>query len=469
MSASDHNEAPLARQLGGSAAVAIVAGSMLGVGIFLNPRLVAEQFASPFAFMAMWLLGGLSALAGASAYAQLGKMFPHAGGDYVYLREAFGPAVSAAGGWILVVAVFPGSLATMAVALGEYQLPVLLARVGYDPAASIGLGQTAATLAALALVVALTALNALGAHLSGRTQVWMTVIPVAVLAAISLYALAGGAPPPPAVAVTEASSSAGGFEAFTIAYMAVYFAYSGWNAVGYVGGEVKNPDRNIPLGLLGGTILVTVLYATMCAAFVRTLGMDGVGQTMEAGSAMASALFGPGAVVPVAALIAFAIIGSLNATVLGGARITFAMARDTALPVGLGAVWPKTQTPARALWLQAAIAGILIASGTFEQLLAMTSLAMLVLGVLTVSALFVLRARRRAPASAAKTLLPGIYLVFAGVVIATSVRNGLADLRGSEGVVDQEFFFSLIGLAVFAALFIAFGVRDYARSRTRQA
>ena len=465
------NESSLERRLGGAASVAIVAGSMLGVGIFLNPRIVALQFESSWAFMGMWLLGGLIALAGAASYAQLGSMFPRAGGDYVYLREAFGPAVSAAGGWILVVAVFPGSLATMAVALGEYQLPVLFAGLGYDADASLLFGLPTSGVMALALVLGLTVINGLGAHLSGKAQVWVTAVPVAVFALVALYALNTYGPGvSPAVVEPIPVEPRSGFEAFTVAYMAVYFAYSGWNAVGYVGGEVGNPRRNIPLGLLGGTALVTVLYLVLCGAFVSVMGMDGLRGAMESGSQMASALWGEGAVVPIALLIAFAILGSLNATVLGGARITFAMAYDGTVPSVLGHIWKKTRTPVRALWLQAAIASALIVSGTFEQLLAMTSLAMLVLGILTVSALFVLRARGQG-ADAPRfgyPWLPAIYLAFALVVVGVSLHGGLASL-GSAGNLDEEFLFSLVGLAVFGAVFALYGVREYARARTRGA
>lgn len=455
----------LARRLGRGAAMAIVAGSMLGVGIFLNPRIVAEQFQSPLAFMGMWLLGGLIALAGAASYAQLGAMFPKAGGDYVYLREAFGQAVSAAGGWILVVAVFPGSLATMAVALGQYQMPVIFN--GYDPSA-IMLGLPQYAWAGLALVALLTVVNAAGAYVSGTAQIWMTMLPVGVFGVVALFALlTNGAGVAPETIAFESSGS--WFKRFTISYMAVYFAYSGWNAVGYVGGEVRDPRRNIPFSLVGGTLLVTALYMLMCGAFLSVLGMDGLRAAGESGSLTASVLFGDSARVPIALLIAFAIVGSLNATVLGGARIAWAMAQDGTLPATLGTIWKRTRTPSKALVLQAAISSVLIVSGTFEQLLAMTSLAMLVLGILTVSALFVVRARK-APESEGiprfgYPFLPAVYLVFAVFVVAGSLYEGLSSI--GSGHLDEEFAFSVLGLVVFAAVCGVYALLGAARGRTR--
>ena len=452
--------------------MAIVAGSMLGVGIFLNPRIVAEQFQSPIAFMSMWLLGGLIALAGAASYAQLGAMFPKAGGDYVYLREAFGRTVSAAGGWILVVAVFPGSLATMAVALGQYQMPVLFD--GYD-ASAIALGIPCYAWVALGLVALLTLMNAAGAYVSGTAQIWMTMVPVTVFGVVALFALAtNGAGMATDTVPFEAGTS--WFKRFTVSYMAVYFAYSGWNAVGYVGGEVSDPKRNIPFSLVGGTLLVTALYLVMCGAFLSVLGMEGLRAAGEAGSLTAASLFGDAARIPIALLIAFAIIGSLNATVLGGARIAFAMGQDGTLPSTLGTVWNRTRTPVHALMVQAAISCILVVSGTFEQLLAMTSLAMLVLGILTVSALFVVRTRAAtlgaSPGASLGVLgrfgypvLPAIYLVFAVFVVAGSVWEGLRSV--GSGHVDQEFVFAVVGLAVFAAVCAVYAALGAARSRMR--
>ncbi|MCB9507525.1 MAG: amino acid permease [Myxococcales bacterium] len=454
----------MARTIGGPDAIAIVAGSMLGVGIFLSPALVAAEFASRAAFLMLWALGGLTALAGAAAYAQLGVMVPRAGGDYVYLRAAYGQAVAAAGGWILAVAVFPGSLATMAVAVGEYQLPVLLHGLGYSADAALA-GIPAPRVVAVALIVGLTLVNAAGAHLSARTQRWLTAAPVVFLIAMVVAAIVGiGSVPAPHPHHPVTGSWV---ERFTAAYMAVYFAYSGWNAVGYVGGEVERPRRNIPIGLVGGTLLVTALYLALCWTFLRVLGLDGVSAAPEVGTATASALFGASAAVPVAAIIAVAIVGSLNATVLGGARIAFAMACDGALPDGLTVVAPRARTPVRALWLQCGVASALVVSGTFEQLLAMTSLAMLILGILTVSSLFVLQSRGPAVPLHRRLLmsaLPAVYLAFAVFVVGASIHQGAGELA-AVGRPTGEFVFGLLGLVVFAAVLAIYGVRGLARTR----
>jgi len=453
------------RAISGPDAVSIVAGSMLGVGIFLSPAIVATQFATPVAFLAMWLLGGAVALCGAAAYAQLGTLVPRAGGDYVYLRAGFGPAVAAAGGWILVVAVFPGSLATMAVALGEYQLPVLMGALGYRAEAAI-VGVPAPALFGIALVVALTAVNAAGAHLSARTQLFLTAVPVVLLAVLAVAAL--GLAPGGAVSPAPDASPAEFSDRFATATMAVYFAYSGWNAVGYVGGEVENPRRNIPVGLIGGTVLVTGLYMLLCAAFVAVLGLDGLQGAPEAGSALTAALFGADGERGMAAMIALAIVGSLNATVLGGGRVTFAMACDGALPPSLATLGERALTPVRALWLQCALSVALILTGTFEQLLSMTSLAMLLLGALTVGSLFVLKTRRGETRSSARfpwwAVMPAGYLVCAVFVIGTSLRGGIRGIAGG-GRVEPDFVFGVLGLAVFVGVLLLYLLRGARRAR----
>jgi APA family basic amino acid/polyamine antiporter len=443
------------RTIGVVGATSVVAGSMLGVGVFLVPRLVAEQVDNVVLFLSIWGLGGLVALAGALAYAELGGMFPHAGGDYVYLRQSLGPSAGFAGGWVLLAGVFAGSIASMSVAVCRYQLATLVP--AFDPDAVIFVGVTAQQLLAVGVVIALTALNAWGVRPSTRAQTALTVAPVVVLLCVGAYALVTAPHPSYQPIEVARGTTAGGLAA---AFLQVYFAYAGWNAVSYVGGEVEAPARNLPRALLGGTALVTVLYLLLCGAFLVVLGLGGLRGAFEAGTQTARALFGAEAEWAVALLIAVAIIGSLNATVLGGARIAFAMARDQILPKKVARVHRRTQVPTRALVLQAAFASALILSGTFAQLVELTSVAMLLLGGLTVTGFFVLRfnAMRlpRPYLAFAYPWLPGFYVLASVVVIGLSLWRS---------VVDSEPY-PIAGLALFGALFV--GHRAWLRRLQRQ-
>ena len=439
------------RAIGALSATAIVAGAMLGVGIFLTPHLVAQSVTSPTLFLLLWGLGGLIAIAGAVTYGELGAMMPDAGGEYVYLGRAFGSAMSFAAGTVLFIGVFGGSIASMSAAISQYQLSLLAGSVGIDLSSewvvlpALGVRITGVEFVAVGLVLLLTLLNALGVRLSTVVQTLLTLVPVAILTLFAVGALATA----PHETAIPATGSAGGFSSVGTALLSIYFAYAGWNAVAYVGGEVADPGRNIPRALLLGTGIVTTLYLLLCAAWISVLGMGGIAASFETGTAAASVLLGAGAKEFVAVIIAFALVGSVNATVLGGARIGYAMGRDGAFMRGLGALSKGTQVPARALWLQAGFAIFLIATGTFEELVQLTSVAMFLLGSLTVCALFVLRRREpdapRPYRASLYPFLPCLYLVIALSVVGLEVWRYFFGAEEISG-------FPLLGIAVFFAV-----------------
>ena len=439
------------RVIGLAGALAIVIGSMLGIGIFLTPAQVATHLPSPWLYLGAWLAGGAIAFSGAVAYAELGTRFPEAGGDYVFLEEAFGPSLSFGAGWLLFVGVFTGSVATMAVPLAEFQLPVLLGPiVEFDPhhvwwsAGAVEL--TTARLIAVGLVALLTVLNILGTRLSTRAQVALTGIPMALLAvaAIAIFVMLE----PASIDVPSAAADSP-LISFGRAVLAIYFAYAGWNAIAYVGGEIEDPGRTIPRSLLGGTAAITALYLLMAGVFLFVLGVDGLQEAMEAGTATAQAIAGETTTWVVTATIAVALVGSLNATVLAGGRVGWAMARRGAMMPAVGRLNDRFKTPDRALLLQGLLAVVLISTGTFEMLLELTSVAMFVMGALTVVALFVIRRRQgdNAPYSATGyPWLPAAFVVVSVVIVAASLyRAAWGDDGGT-----MEAIYPLVGLGLFA-------------------
>ena len=452
------------RAIGPIAGVAIVAGSMLGVGIFLVPAEVAQEIHSLKLFLGLWVFGGLIAFSGAVAYAELGTMFPKAGGDYVYLRETFGVSASFAAGWLLFAGVFAGSIATMSVAVCQYQLPVLL-----TPFFDVDLSQPVLTveilalsisgtqLAAVGLVLVLTLINIAGLRPSTTMQTLATAVPVLAFALFALFAIAmsphGSATPYTGSEVTSNSL----VSSLTTAFLAIYFAYAGWNAIAYVGGEVASPEKNIPRSLLGGTVLITFLYLIMCTAFLAVLGLGGLQSAFEAGTASAVAVVGSKAEPIVAGLIGIALLGSLNGTVLGGGRVGFAMAKDGALPPVLSHVGARSRVPGRALWAQALVAAVLICTGTFETLLEFTSIAMLVLGALTITALFVLRVtrpeRRRPYRASGYPWTPAISLVASIGIVSITIWGVLFPSEISPNEPPIERWFPVLGLVFFLIVF----------------
>ncbi len=439
------------RLIGAVESFSIVAGSMLGIGIFLVPSIVATNLPNPLMFLAMWAAGGLVSLAGAVACGELGAMMPRAGGDYEFQYEAFGPSVAFASGWTLFAAIFCGSIAAMSVALCNYQLPVVL---GFDLSASIvelpwGVPLTRAGVAALVLVPLLTLLNARGVRPSARAQTAMTLVPVLLFAVMALWLMLRGAPPA-AVAPAEAPGGGVTLGGLAASYMAVYFAYSGWINIIYVAGEVAEPGKNIPRALLVGTVAVTLLYLLLCGGFLQALGIAGLQQAGEAGTASATSVAGEGGKLVFTVLLASALVASINATILGGARVAYAMGRRGAMFHSLGQVAEDSHVPTRALWFQALVSCALILSGRFEDILQMVSLAMVATGALTVASVFVLRRTRpemeRPYRATGYPLLPLLYVLSSVVVIAIMVHEAWAGVPRAG--------YRLFGVACMVALFL---------------
>lgn len=384
---------PLRRVLGPVDAAWLVAGNMIGAGIFAMPGIVAGQMRGALWCLAAWGLGGLLALAGASVYGELGARLPRAGGDYQYLRAAFGPVPAFLTGWAAFVLTFSASAAAMTIAALahlERALPLLEVLPGWGVRA---LG--------ILIVLSFTAINAAGARLGGRTTAVLTAIPLAgLLLLFGLGLLFGGTDvslptrplEPPASSWTLALGAA---------MIPIFFTYSGWNAAAYVAGEVREAGRNLPRALLLGTGAVTLLYLLVNLVILVVVPFEELtaaeeargGEAITAGARAARILVGETGEAVLSVLIALAMLGSANVTLMAGARVYYAMARD-----GLGPrAFERTNragVPSAALWAGGIWASLLVLSGTFGQLVAWSTLAMLLLSSLTVASLLVLRGRQ---------------------------------------------------------------------------
>jgi APA family basic amino acid/polyamine antiporter len=443
------------QKLGRWAALSIVAGSMLGIGIFIAPPVVAQHVQSSGYFLLMWLVGGLAALCGALSVAELGAMMPRAGGEYPYLRLAYGPGIAFATGWLQLLATFPGSLAAMAVGTATYQMPVLF---GPSFALPVDLGVMMVdgpTFWAIVIVVVLTALNHIGVVLSGRVQLVLTVVPLAVLLLVSLFVVGDigtvqvgdgldlGLWPLPTAAALAA------------AYMPVYFAYSGWNAAIYIGGEVEDPGRNLPNAVIGGTLAVLVLYMVLSAGFLSVFGVADLANVGEAGTAAAGRLFGQAGIYVVTTMILLAMLGSINGTVMTGSRIAYAMAHQGHFPSSGGQLHRRFGTPMVALWTQAALAIGLIMMQGFEGLMRYASSAMLISGSLTVYS--VVRLRRSMPELARPyrvAFYPWVPLVYVGsslIVLAVLADHGVRS-AWTDGFAGELSVFMAAGWFALALL-----------------
>jgi APA family basic amino acid/polyamine antiporter len=322
------------------------------------------------------------------------------------------------------LAVFPGSLAAMAVGTAEYQLPLIFGDA-YGVPRAVGLDPI--MFWAIAIVVLLTAVNHIGVVVSGRLQIVVTVVPVVVLLIGTLAVLLHQGTEGGALANAGHDMRLPAVGGFALAYLKVYFAYSGWNAAIYVGGEIRRPGRNLPRALVGGTLGVTVLYLVLCVGFLAVFTMDDLAHTGEAGTAAAEVIFGKWGKVLVTVSILFCMLGSMNGTILTGSRISFAMAREGHCIAPAGRLHKRYGTPAVALWLQSGWAILLMYTHRFEQLIDYTSSAMLITGSMTVVAVFVLRRKLRDAPRPYRTwgypITPALYVISSVAVLFVLLSN----------------------------------------------
>ncbi len=386
----------LRRQLGLFDATMIVAGGVIGVGIFTSTGIVAASLPHPGWLLLAWLAGGLISLAGALTNAEMGAALPHAGGDYVYLREAFSPLVGFFAGWVTFLVVFCGSVGTLAAGFAEY---LAVFAPGLPPTG-------------VALVVTwLSTAVALSGVRSGVR--FVDAMSLAKLVAIALLCAVGpllgegdwarGWTPPATPGAVAPSGALDLARAFSVALVPILFTYLGWNNPVYMASELREPGRTLPRALILGTLLVTAAYLLLNCVYLYALPVDAMVSAGADGSRQgivriaetaAHALFGAAGGRVIAALVLLSILGCLNATVLVGARVVYAMALDRALPEVLAAVHVTRGTPHIALGVQALITSLLLLYGDFQWILNYTTFAVITLMILDVLALYRLRRRR---------------------------------------------------------------------------
>jgi len=395
-------------------AIMLVVGNVVGAGIFTTSGFLAGELSHPLVLLGVWVAGGLLTLCGALTYAELGSMFPRAGGDYQFLKEAYGPLAGFLLGWLSFWVISPGSIAALAIALAGH-LPGL----GEQPELQrlIGIG-----------VIALVSwINFRGVRLAGNTQDVVTAGSLLLLLGLVIggFALGTGSA---ANFAAMADPTDGPALMSGSAMIAVIFTYSGWFASAYVGSEVRRPARNVPLSLLVGTLVVTALYTAVNAVYLYALPLAEMRGATNVAELAASELFAAPIAIPLAVAIVLAIAGCVNASAMTGARICFAMARDKVFFARLGAVHDEHGTPHAAILIQALISGVLVAIGTFEQILGYVVFAMLLTSMAAGVALFVLRVKRPDAERPYKTtgypVVPAIFvLTYAAIATAIAWDN----------------------------------------------
>jgi APA family basic amino acid/polyamine antiporter len=371
----------LPRSMGVLDASAIVVGIVIGGGIFVLPNLIARNAPSYAAIVAAWVAGGILSFCGALAYAELGAMLPATGGQYVYLREAYGPMCAFVSNWTFMLAVISGGNAWMAVTFSIY--------AGFF----VQLTPLAAKALAVGLIVALAAVNYVGVKEAVWVQRTFTLLKVVALAILIAAALFGGH--------STAAGAAAALPAaprFGVAMAAILMAYNGWSYVSFVAGEVRDPQRNLLRALVLGMAMVMALYITANVAYLRVMTIPEIAASQRVGADVATRTIGPigGAFVAMAVLLS--IIGAINGCTLTAARIPFAQARDGLFFAPFGVAHPRFETPSLAIVCGAMWTILLVITGSYDTLNSYTILAGWIFYTMSVAAVFVLRRKLAAAA-----------------------------------------------------------------------
>jgi APA family basic amino acid/polyamine antiporter len=382
------SEAQLSRRLGLFDTTMIVMGGIIGSGIFINPYVVARAVPSTVLILSAWAFGGLIALAGAFIYAELSSQTSLSGGQYVYLRDAFHPALAFVYGWALLLVTQTGGMAAVAVTFAKYFCA--LGKMDADD-------NLTALLATIVLAI-LTSINCFGVRAGSTTQNIFMILKLLAIAALVAFGLTVSAPPPNNAVVTSTSAPNtvwNSLTAFGAALIPVQFAYGGWQTSCFVAGEVRDPKRNLPRGLLYGVLGVIAVYLSVNFVCVHALGPVGLAQTHAPASAVMQLAFGETGARIIAIGIAISTIGFLSQSMLTAPRVYFAMAEDGLFFSSLAKLNPA-RVPAFAIALQGAFAIIITLSGRYEQILNYVISVDVVFFALTAATVFVFRRRAKA-------------------------------------------------------------------------
>ncbi len=442
-SAPATDEARLVRGLGTWDAALLTIGSVVGTGIFLTTSDMARVLPDSGLILWVWVAGGLLTLAGALTYAELGVMFPRAGGLYHYLKEAYGPLVGFLYGWIAFLVIMSGGIATIAVGFGQYLasfVPSLAAtafavRIPGLPAWEI----SGIQLAAVGSIVLLTAVNHLGLEEGAWVQNALTVIKIGSILVFGVLAFLVPVPAAPTAAAAPASQvPIGGalLVAFGVAMIATLWTYDGWYGLTCSAGEVRDPARSLPRGLILGTVAVIGLYLLLNLAYARALPVAAMAAEPRIAEAAAGRLFGATGARLVTLAVLVSAFGCISSTILYSSRVYLPMAADGLFFRSLAAVHPRFRTPVRSLWTQSAWAAVLALSGTYAQLYTYVVFASVVFHAAIAAAVFVFRRRRPDLPRPYRTwgypVVPALFilacLLLIGNTLVESPRESLAGL-----------------------------------------
>lgn len=452
----DTSQTGLIRQLGLFDSTMIMMGIVIGSGIFLTTGIMAKSIPSAGLILLAWFIGGLLTLAGALTYAELGAAMPEAGGQYVYLREAYGPMSGFLFGWILYLVYMTGGIAALALAFAEYSgyfFPSLGTGnllLTFDISffdSTLHYSLSAGQMMGVAAIILLSIVNFIGVGLGKTVQNLFTVVKIGTIAGIIILGFAIGKGTPPGLSMNPAGMSFGSIiVGLGVSLVAVAWAFDGWNNVNFVAGEIKNPKRNLPLALIMGTLGITGLYVLANYIYLYALPVEETIGVIRIAEKATGALFGSATGALISALVVVSVFGALNGSILVGPRVYYAMAKDGLFFKKVAHVHPRFRTPGFAILIQAIWASLLTLLGTFEQIFTFAMFIAIAFWIAATASVFTLRKKRPDLPRPYKTwgypIVPAVFIIAScGILLNTLLEKPVEALAG--------IFLTALGIPVY--------------------
>ncbi len=414
---AEHNEG-LKRKLGLFPVTNIVVANMIGTGIFVTSGLLLADLVSPVLMIFLWLAAGIMAFFGAMCYGELGAAFPQAGGEYIFLSKLFHPMAGFLSGWVSFIVGFSAPIAAASIGFSEYFFRALPGIYILGEAVGISDPQNIKRIVSILIILIFTLIHLRGIEFGSRVQNGLTLYKIILIIGILIIGfLFGKGDMAHFHQAPDFDFSFSGWKTIGLSFLWISFAYSGWNASTYIGSEIKNPTRNLPLSLLLGTGMVIFFYVLMNILFVYAIPNDEMQGVISVGGLAMGKLFGSGWESIFSLLVSFALFSSISAFIILGPRIYYAMAKNGHFFRFASRVNPKTKVPYMAVMIQSLIAIILVMSGTFDQILTFMGFSLGIFPILSVIGVFKLRKSGRSKfVMRGYPVIPAIYITV-GVVI----------------------------------------------------
>ena len=418
--AETNSDGTLERKLGLFPVTNIVIANMIGAGIFTTSGLLMGDLNNPVVMMLLWIAGGIIALCGALSYGELGAAIPQAGGEYIFLSKLYNPMFGFLSGWVSFIVGFSAPIAASAIGFSEYffrafpQLITLGDSIGFfNP-------QICKKILSIIVIVLFTFIHLRGIEFGAKVQNYLTIFKIGLIAGLIILALFfGKGDIQHFTASTEFSFDLGGWQTIGLSLMWIMFAYSGWNASTYIGSEVKNPLKNLPLSLLLGTGVVVFLYLCLNIFYIYAVSPDDMKGVISIGGLAVGNAFGPSLETIFSLLISFALFSSLSAFIIIGPRVYYSMAKDGYFFKFVSNVHPKFKIPSRAILLQAAISVVMVMSGTFDQILTYMGFSLGIFPILAVIGVFKLRFKKLSTYKMPGFPIVPLIYILSGIIMLT--------------------------------------------------